>query len=125
MPQSCSGRGAQTRVYPGQIALSDVIVLRKPVIPKCSSGLFVEGAQERAFVRLRRASGFLLNGQEKVTKEKATLPGACRATPVKSVRRGRAFRSGILPVRKGADIHVDSPAGLSSTTHRLTRGLKI
>jgi hypothetical protein len=41
------------------------------------------------------------------------------------VRRGRAFRSGILPVRKGADIHVDSPAGLSSTTHRLTRGLKI
>jgi hypothetical protein len=130
MPQSCSGRGAQTRGYPGQIALSDVIVWRKPVIPKCSSGLFVEGAQERAFVRLRRASGFLLNGQEKVTKEKATkekatLPGACRATPVKSVRRGRAFRSGILPVRKGADIHVDSPAGLSSTTHRITRGLKI
>jgi hypothetical protein len=76
-------------------------------------------------VRLRRASDFLLNGQEKVTKEKATLLGACRAAPDKSVSRGRAFRQGILPWRKGADIHVDSPAGLSSTTHRLTRGLKI
>jgi hypothetical protein len=66
-----------------------------------------------------------LNGQEKVTKEKATLLGACRAAPDKSVSRGRAFRQGILPWRKGVDIHVDSPAGLSSTTHRLTRGLKI
>jgi hypothetical protein len=33
------------------------------------------------------------------------LPGFL---PSKSVRRGRAFRTGILPVRKGADIHVDS-----------------
>ncbi len=78
--------------------------------------------EAKAFVRLRRASGFLLNGQEKVTKEKATLLGACRAAPGKSVSRGRAFRQGILPWRKGADIPVDSPAGLSSTTHRLTRG---
>jgi len=36
------------------------------------------------------------------------------AMPGKSVRQGRAFRQGILPWRKGVDIPVDSPAGLSS-----------
>jgi hypothetical protein len=50
-------------------------------------------------------------GQEKVTKEKATLLGACRAAPDKSVSRGRAFRQGFLPWRKGAGIHADSPDG--------------
>jgi hypothetical protein len=32
----------------------------------------------------------------------------CRRLPGKSVSRGRAFRTGILPVRKGADIPVGS-----------------
>jgi hypothetical protein len=47
--------------------------------------------------------------KEKVTKEKGhpawRLLGIL---PNKSVSRGRAFRTGILPVRKGVDIHVDS-----------------
>ena len=47
--------------------------------------------------------------KEKVTKEKGhpawRLPGIL---PGKSVSRGRAFRTGILPVRKGVDIPVDS-----------------
>jgi len=47
--------------------------------------------------------------KEKVTKEKGhpawRLPGIL---PGKSVSRGRAFRQGILPWRKGADIPVDS-----------------
>ncbi len=81
----------------------------------------VHSNQER-FDLLRRASDFSLRGQRKVTKREATLLGACRAAPVKSVSRGRAFRQGFLPWRKGADIHVSSPSGLSSTTHRLTRG---
>jgi hypothetical protein len=34
--------------------------------------------EARAFVRLRRASNFLLSGQEKVAKEKTTLLGAAR-----------------------------------------------
>jgi hypothetical protein len=63
--------------------------------------------------------------KEKVTKEKGhpawRLPGIgqplpalpplrhpCRRLPGKSVSRGRAFRTGILPVRKGVDIPVDS-----------------
>ena len=45
------------------------------------------------------------------------LPGILRG---KFVRRGRAFRQGILPWRKGVDIPVDSPAGLSSPPHRRT-----
>jgi len=47
--------------------------------------------------------------KEKVTKEKEhpawRLPGIL---PGKSVSRGRAFRQGILPWRKGADIPVGS-----------------
>ena len=47
--------------------------------------------------------------KEKVTKEKGhpawRLLGIL---PNKSVSRGRAFRTGILPVRKGADIPVGS-----------------
>ena len=47
--------------------------------------------------------------KEKVTKEKGhpawRLPGIL---PGKSVSRGRAFRTGILPVRKGTDIPVGS-----------------
>ena len=65
-------------------------------------------SQSRAFALLRSASYFLLGGQEKVAKEKATPLGACRAMPGKFVSRGRAFRSGILPERKGIDIHVDA-----------------
>jgi hypothetical protein len=68
---------------------------------------------------MRRASGFLLHGQEKVTKEKATLLDACRAAPDKSVSRGRAFRSGILPVRKGADIGQPLLRCLNSGIHAL------
>ncbi|MGN6705034.1 MAG: hypothetical protein ACTHJO_03165 [Rhodanobacter sp.] len=47
--------------------------------------------------------------KEKVTKEKGhpawRLPGLL---PGKSVSRGRAFRAGILPARKGIDISVDA-----------------
>jgi hypothetical protein len=47
--------------------------------------------------------------KEKVTKEKGhpawRLPGIL---PGKFVSRGRAFRTGILPVRKGIDILVDT-----------------
>jgi len=56
--------------------------------------------ESRAFVLLRRASYFLLRGQEKVTKEKATPLGACRATPAKSVSRGQAFQQGSCPDEK-------------------------
>ena len=78
-------------------------------------------SQSRAFALLRSASYFLLGGQEKVAKEKATPLGACRAMPGKFVSRGRAFRSGILPERKGAGIHAGSRcAALSSPTHRRT-----
>jgi hypothetical protein len=60
-----------------------------PVVPRDFS------LKQERFVRLRRASNFLLSGQEKVTKEKAPLHGACRASPDKSVSRGRAFRQDI------------------------------
>jgi len=47
--------------------------------------------------------------KEKVTKEKEhpawRLPGIL---PGKSVSRGRAFRQGILPWRKGIGIHADA-----------------
>jgi len=66
-----------------------------------------------------------LRGQEKVTKEKATLLGACRAAPDKSVSRGRAFRQHIPVLTKRHRRHADAPAGLSSTAHRLTRGVEI
>jgi hypothetical protein len=53
--------------------------------------------------------------KEKVTKEKEhpvwRLPGIL---PGKSVSRGRAFRQGILPWRKGADI----PVGSSCAAYR-------
>src|SRR6185437_2202920 len=46
------------------------------------------------------------------------LPGSAR-----QVRESRpGFSTGLLSWRKGAGIHADTPAGLSSTTHRLTRG---
>ena len=51
-------------------------------------------------MRLRHPSHFLLGRQEKVTKEKATLLGACRAAPGKSVSRGRAFRQCIHALAK-------------------------
>jgi|GEM_PF-2276846 len=51
---------------------------------------------------LRSASHFLLGGQEKVTKEKATPLGACRAMPGKSVSRGRAFRPDSCPDEKAS-----------------------
>ncbi|RDD80224.1 hypothetical protein DVJ77_18110 [Dyella tabacisoli] len=61
----------------------------------------------------RWSSHFLLNGQEKVTKEKATpMQRSPGILPCECVRLGRAFRQGILPWRKGIDIHVDAPAGL-------------
>src|SRR6185312_7765411 len=58
--------------------------------------------------------------KEKVTKEKGhpgwRLPGLL---PGKSVRRGRAFRAGILPTRKGESIHgLARCAALSSLPHR-------
>ena len=64
----------------------------------------------KAFALLRRASYFLFAWpKRKVTKEKShptwRLPGLL---PGKSVSRGRAFRTGILPVRKGIDILVDA-----------------
>jgi hypothetical protein len=67
-------------------------------------------SEQRAFVRLRRPSYFLFAWpKRKITKEKChpawRLPGFL---PGKSVSRGRAFRTGILPVRKGVDIPVDS-----------------
>jgi hypothetical protein len=67
-------------------------------------------AKERAFVLLWRPGYFLFAWpKRKITKEKGhpawRLPGFL---PGKSVSRGRAFRTGILPVRKGVDILVDS-----------------
>ena len=63
--------------------------------------IWIFSARARAFVLLRRASHFLLRGQEKVTKEKATPLGACRPTMGgKSVSRGRAFRPDSCPGEK-------------------------
>jgi hypothetical protein len=67
-------------------------------------------SKARAFVCLRQPSYFLFAWpKRKITKEKShpawRLPGIL---PGKSVSRGRAFRQGILPWRKGADIPVDS-----------------
>jgi hypothetical protein len=106
-----------------------------------------ETLNARAFVRLRRPSYLSLawprarperaRTAKPARRAESRMPGvkisnqqrrppmlcACRASlPGKSVRRGRAFRQGILPWRKGVDIPVDSPAGLSSPPHRRTGG---
>ena len=80
------------------------------------------GMNQERFVPLRGPRYFSFAcPKEKYPRENDTPLGACRASlPGKSVRRGRAFRTSILPVRKGVDIPVDSPAGLSSPPHRRT-----
>jgi len=57
---------------------------------------------------LRSASYFLLGGQEKVAKEKATPLGACRACARQVREPGPGFSTGLLSGRKGIDIHVDA-----------------
>ena len=59
--------------------------------------------------------------KRKVTKREGhpawRLPGFL---PGKSVRAGRVFRQGILPLRKRIGIPADPPAGLSTDPHRRT-----
>jgi hypothetical protein len=68
------------------------------------------GIQAKSF-RLPSAAELLFScvAKRKVTKREGhpawRSPGLL---PGKSVRRGRAFRTGILPVRKGVDLPVDS-----------------
>jgi hypothetical protein len=63
----------------------------------------------KRFERLRRASHFSLLAQRKVTKREGTPLGACRASPGKSVSRGRAFRPDSCPGEKEST-SVSTPA---------------
>ncbi len=81
--------------------------------------------EARAFVRLWRASDFLLRGQDKVTKKKATLLGACRAAPDKSVSRGRAFRQHIHVLAKRSRHPCRLPCGPVVHDSPPHKGLKI
>ena len=64
---------------------------------------------------------FLCLARETWPKERPPPLGACRASlPGKSVSRGRAFRQHIHVLAKRDRPPADSPAGLSSPTHRRT-----
>ena len=80
--------------------------------------------ESKAFTRLRRASYFLLRGQEKVTKEKATpMQRSLGILPCDSAQRLRGW----LTVHPWTDsqlarIPASHPAGLVSATAPLHRG---
>ncbi|CAM0998156.1 hypothetical protein EJMOOK_05750 [Rhodanobacter sp. Root179] len=63
----------------------------------------------KAFVCLRQPSHLSLCGQRNVAQREATpLPRLADVLSARFASRGRAFRQGILPWRKGADIPVGS-----------------
>ena len=84
--------------------------MRDALVSSMAASFRATGFRAKSF-RLPSAAELLslCVAKEKVTKEKGhpawRLPGIL---PGKSVSRGRAFRQGILPWRKGADIPVGS-----------------
>ena len=79
----------------------------------------------RAFVHRRWPSDFSLRGQRKVTKREATLFGACRARATASALPQLRHPCRRRVLAKRSRHRADSPLCLSSTTHRLTRGVEI
>src|SRR6185312_11482451 len=71
----------------------------------------------RAFRPPGRASYSLSLARERVTRERGTLLGACRAAPDKSVSRGRAFRQDSCPGEKAP---ASMPPPLRACRPRLT-----
>ena len=64
---------------------------------QCRRRVAPASPRAKAFARLRRAESLSLAWPRESNQEKASLLGTCRATPDKSVSRGRAFRQHIAP----------------------------
>ena len=93
--------------------------LKQKPFTKClpNPGKLTSSTEQERFVLLRRASYSLSLARERVTRERGTLLGACRAPPDKSVSRGRAFRQDSCPGEKAP---ASMPTPLRACRPRLT-----